>query len=326
MRKAPGEDCYEYIAVYVDDLAIIATDPGNICKGFKEKYNFKLKGDGPIDYHLGCRYIKDPDGTLVSDPRRYISKMMDTFERIFKEKPKKAKTPLIACDHPELDDTELLDEEGTQHFQTLIGQLQWVITIGRFDVFTATMTLSRFRAAPRQGHLNRAKRIYGYLFNLSDGAIRFQIGEPDFSSIPSQDFDWSRTVYSDAKEYIPHDCPEPLGRYVTTTHYVDANLMHDMITGKSVTNISRMGHQLIGTANDRALWKRQHMDQNLWQQGQQSTKSLNYGIHFVTLEYQSGIAVICLETIDLWLLTQQCLILSCPRDIISFHITGYEKQ
>ena len=66
MRKAPGEDCYQYIAVYVDDLAIIATDPGNICKVFKEKYNFKLKGDGPIDYHLGCRYTKDPDGTLVS--------------------------------------------------------------------------------------------------------------------------------------------------------------------------------------------------------------------------------------------------------------------
>ena len=266
MRKAPGEDCYEYIAVYVDDLAIIATDPGNICKVFKEKYNFKLKGDGPIDYHLGCRYTKDPDGTLVSDPRRYISKMMDTFERIFKEKPKKAKTPLIAGDHLELDDTELLDEEGTQHFQTLIGQLQWVITIGCFDVFTATMTLSRFHAAPRQGHLNRAKRIYGYLFNLSDGAIRFRIGELDFSSIPSQDFDWSRTVYSDAKEYIPHDCPEPLGRYVTTTHYVDANLMHDMITGKSVTAIL---HLLNGTPID-------------WYSKRQSTvETATYGSEFV---------------------------------------------
>ena len=191
---------------------------------------------------------------------------MDTFERIFKEKPKKAKTPLIAGDHPELDDTELLDEEGTQHFQTLIGQLQWVITIGRFDVFTATMTLSRFRAAPRQGHLNRAKRIYGYLFNLSDGAIRFRIGEPDFSSIPSQDFDWSRTVYSDAKEYIPHDCPEPLGRYVTTTHYVDANLMHDMITGKSVTAIL---HLLNGTPID-------------WYSKRQSTvETARYGSEFV---------------------------------------------
>jgi hypothetical protein len=30
--------------------------------------------------------------------------------------------------------------------------------------------------------------------------------------------------------------PEPLGNYVTT-HYVDANLMHDIATGRSVTGI-----------------------------------------------------------------------------------------
>ena len=39
----------------------------------------------------------------------------------------------------------------------------------------------------------------------------------------------------DAKERIPEDCPTPLGRFVTTIHYVDANLMHDMVTGKAVT-------------------------------------------------------------------------------------------
>ena len=266
MRKAPGEDCYEYIAVYVDDLAIISTDPGNICKILKEKYNFKLKGDGPIDFHLGCCYTKDSDGTLVADPRRYIGKMMDTFERIFKEKPKKAKTPLIGGDHPELVDSELLDEEGTSHFQTLIGQLQWVITIGRFDVFTATMTLSRFRAAPRKGHLDRAKRIYGYLAHLPEGAIRFRIGEPDYSSLPTQEFDWTRTVYSNASERIPEDCPTPLGRYVTTTHYVDANLMHDIVTGKSVTAVL---HLLNGTPID-------------WYSKRQSTvETATYGSEFV---------------------------------------------
>ena len=266
MRKAPGEDCYEYIAVYVDDLAIISTDPGNICKILKEKYNFKLKGDGPIDFHLGCCYTKDSDGTLVADPRRYIGKMMDTFERIFKKKPKKAKTPLIGGDHPELDDSELLDEEGTNHFQTLIGQLQWVITIGRFDVFTATMTLSRFRAAPRKGHLDRAKRIYGYLAHLPEGAIRFRIGEPDYSSLPTQEFDWTRTVYSNASERIPEDCPTPLGRYVTTTHYVDANLMHDIVTGKSVTAVL---HLLNGTPID-------------WYSKRQSTvETATYGSEFV---------------------------------------------
>ena len=46
------------------------------------------------------------------------------------------------------------------------------------------------------------------------------------------------TVYGELKEILPTDAPEPLGEFVTLTqHYVDANLMHDMTTGKSVTGI-----------------------------------------------------------------------------------------
>ena len=42
------------------------------------------------------------------------------------------------------------------------------------------------------------------------------------------------------KEPIPDDAPEPLGHQVTLTHYVDANLYHDAITGRSVTGILHM--------------------------------------------------------------------------------------
>ena len=69
MRPEPGGTCYEYIAVYVDDLAIAAKDPQAFWNELKEKYNLKLKGVGPLEYHLGCTYKKDPDGTLAADPR-----------------------------------------------------------------------------------------------------------------------------------------------------------------------------------------------------------------------------------------------------------------
>jgi hypothetical protein len=36
---------------------------------------------------------------------------------------------------------------------------------------------------------------------------------------------------------LSKDAPEPLGKYVKLSHYVDANLMHDVATGKSVTGI-----------------------------------------------------------------------------------------
>ena len=99
------------------------------------------------------------------------------------------------------------------------------------------MSLSRFRAQPRKGHLDRAKRIVGYLLFLPDGAIRFRTGEPDFSSLKDQEYDWTRSVYSGACEQIPHDIPKRLGKHVQTTHYLDANLHHDLATGKAVTAV-----------------------------------------------------------------------------------------
>ena len=62
-----------------------------------------------------------------------------------------------------------------------------------------------------------------------------RLHEPDYSNLPHKEYDWQRTVYGGAKEEIPHDIPEPKGKQVTTTTYVDANLHHDQVTGKAVT-------------------------------------------------------------------------------------------
>ena len=156
MRPEPGGTCYEYIAVYVDDLAIAAKDPQAFCHELKKKNNLKLKGVGPLGYHLGCTYKKEPDGTLAADPRRYVNKILESYERMLKEKPRKSRPPLEGGDHPELDTSEHCDERQTKQFQTLIGQLQWLISLGRFDIAVHVMSLSRFRAQPRKGHLDRA--------------------------------------------------------------------------------------------------------------------------------------------------------------------------
>ena len=156
---------------------------------------------------------------------------------MFKVKPRKCRPPLEGGDHPELDTSELCDDHQTKQFQTLIGQLQWLISLGGFDIAVHVMSLSRFRAQPRKRHLDRAKRIVGYLLFLPDGAIRFRTGEPDFSSLKDQGYDWTRSVYSGACEQVPHDIPKPLGKHVQTTHYVDSNLHHDLATGKAVTAV-----------------------------------------------------------------------------------------
>jgi hypothetical protein len=66
-------------------------------------------------------------------------------------------SPLMANDHPEMDMSELLDEDGIHQYQSLIGGLQWTISLGRFDMATAIMTMSGFHVAPRAGHLERLK-------------------------------------------------------------------------------------------------------------------------------------------------------------------------
>ena len=187
MRPEPGGTCYEYIAVYVDDLAIAAKDPQAFCHELKKRYNLKLKGVGPLEYHLGCTYKRDPDGTLAADPRRYVNKILESYERMFKEKPRKSRPPLEGGDHPELDTSELCDEHQTKQFQTkqfqtLIGQLQWLVSLGHFDIAVHIKSLSIFRAQPRKGHLIEPKGLLdiccSYLMVQSDselGSLTFHL-------------------------------------------------------------------------------------------------------------------------------------------------------
>ena len=228
--------CYEYIAVYVDDLCIAAESPSATIQIFKSKYHLKVKGDGKLTYHLGADYFEDPDGTFVSQPKKYIDKLADTYKRLFnKDPPKGYKTPLDKNDHPELDTSEILEGDMAAKYLTMVGQLQWLVTLGRFDIHAQVATMSRFRAALRQGHMDRLKRIYSYVIRTKDYAIRFRTEQPDYSFLPNQDFDWTYSVYGDVHEVLPDDMPEPLGEAVTTTTTMDANLNHCLATGKSLT-------------------------------------------------------------------------------------------
>ena len=129
-------------------------------------------------------------------------KMVDTYLRHFGEKPKGASSPLEKGDHPELDTSDELDLEGIKIFQSLIGAMQWAVQIGRIDITTAVMTMSGFRTNPRVGHMERCKRIYGYLYKMRNATIRFHTEEPDFSGLPPNDYEWDMLVYKGATEEL----------------------------------------------------------------------------------------------------------------------------
>ena len=56
MRLNDEHDFYEYISVYIDDLAITSKNCEDIIQYFTEKYNFKMKNTGTIKYHLGMDF------------------------------------------------------------------------------------------------------------------------------------------------------------------------------------------------------------------------------------------------------------------------------
>ena len=60
--------------------------------------------------------------------------MIINYEAIFGSKPKEISTPMIKMDHLELDNTELLDQLGVKHYQTLIVVLQLRVSFGNFDI------------------------------------------------------------------------------------------------------------------------------------------------------------------------------------------------
>ena len=103
--------------------------PSTMIDIFKTKYHLKVKGDGELNYHLDADYFEDPDGSFVSQPRKYIDKLADTCKRLFNDDPPKGyKTP---NDHPELDTPEILEGDMASKYLTMVGQLQWLVTLGR---------------------------------------------------------------------------------------------------------------------------------------------------------------------------------------------------
>jgi Reverse transcriptase (RNA-dependent DNA polymerase) len=140
-------ECYEYLCSYVDDLTAIMKDPQAFFDEL-EKCGFGLKGvtDSP-DVFLGGSMGRDPDGTLYGGAKQYIARSLESFERLIGNKPATRAVPIPEKSQPELDTTKLLDDDGHVKYMSLIGALQWIVTLGRFDIACAVMTMSRFRVS-----------------------------------------------------------------------------------------------------------------------------------------------------------------------------------
>jgi hypothetical protein len=172
----------------------------------------------------------------------------------------------------------------------MIVALQWIVTIGRFDINTAVMTMSGIRMAPRIVHLNSLRRIYGYLSKMQHDSIRVRTEEPDYTDLPDNAHDWTFSVYGNVTEPLPTDAPEPLGNYVTLSHYVDATLMRDVPLADLLQGFSTLPTrlQLVGILRDKLRRKQQLLVPNLLLHEYVLNRRLIFVIHCATWVCQSG--------------------------------------
>ena len=95
------------------------------------------------------------------------------------------------------------------------------------------------------------------------------MGNPDHKSVFGEQpnkYDWMETVYGCPTEEIPEDAPEPKGNLVCTSTYYNANLLHDLITGRSATGLLHFLNQ---------------MPIDLFSKCQNQVKSATYGSKFM---------------------------------------------
>ena len=79
---------------------------------------------------------------------KIVQKIIAVFENMFGEKQRPSSSPLEKNDCPEMDVSTEVDPDMITKYQSMLGALQWVISLGRFDICTGVMTMSRFHVAP----------------------------------------------------------------------------------------------------------------------------------------------------------------------------------
>ena len=89
-------------------------------------------------------------------------------------------------------------------------------------------------------------RVFQFLRQYKKTVVKFVTENPDYSKLKKLRHDWSR-LYEPVDEEMDPEFPEPKGKPVVHTLYKDANLGHDLVTGRAATGII---HTLGGTMID----------------------------------------------------------------------------
>jgi hypothetical protein len=136
--------------------------------------------------------------------------------------------------------------------------------------------------------MDRVKRIYGYLYKMKDAVICIRTAEPDYSTLPDQQFDWAKMVYGDVSEIVPEDIPTPLGNYVLTILMQTCTMICLLDAPSLGPYTCSTRPQLIGSQRNKPLSRQLPMALNSLRAARVLNRSLIFVPLYAILVFQSG--------------------------------------
>lgn len=136
------------------------------------------------------------DGQLcwVISSEKYIKASLANVEQKLQESgqrlPSRCYTPFSHGYRAETDESGELKADGVQYYQELVGILRWAIELGRIDILTEVSMLSTYLAMPREGHLQQALHVFGYLKNNQKRSLAMDPRSPNISENRFVEHDW----------------------------------------------------------------------------------------------------------------------------------------
>jgi hypothetical protein len=163
-----------YILCYVDDILCIHHNPMSVMNKINGYLPLKPSSVGDPDIYL-CAKLKLtqlPDGVMAwgLSPSKYVLQAGKNCQLHLTDKlngkysiPARADNLFPVDYDPSTDLPDILDHECSSLYQRPIGVMRWMVELGRIDIATEVSMLSSYLACPREGCLENALHVMGYL-------------------------------------------------------------------------------------------------------------------------------------------------------------------
>lgn len=241
--KANGEPYWEYVFIYTDDVIAISENPRQILAEMNKHFLLKEDSIGPPTRYLGANISqfhfpgdKSPKWAIgsqdyIKEAVRVVKSWLDHRGMFLKTK---VSGVLPSGYRPELESSDLLGPDEAHFYMQAIGILRWIVELGRIDICCEVSMLSSYSVSPREGHLEAVLHIFSYL--NSHERSRIVMDDSYYPHVELERPDWHQ-FYPEARDDIPPDMPEPRGKAVQITMFVDASHAANVVTRQSRTGV-----------------------------------------------------------------------------------------